>query len=723
MKRAVFILLCITLVACQTTSGYFGSTFNRQVDPTEIPVYRGSVENIIAPIIVRYRPYPQSRSNKRTEIRFSENGKESSGGSTIQGFIRSEPQGGNVLVVLEVEKIEEYSDRKNKTLNKRMMIKLLITKFGEVLDISFFMSDTNAGSLRKIEDDKDIGVLVKLMAALWLRLPKEGITSGQILNSGGFEVPGLGDDFNISMTSTVRGVTKYKNRNAVVIDLVGSITMEVGEMALRGYGLLDTYTGAWIYSDVLSSMYFEDKGSTGKLFQREVGDIQLASGIPIGPTIGEIQPTPPPRPISPASNVPSSEGTSSRPYSHLSDRALCGTAINVPPEPLDWDHHSSFTQQVQEAKRRRLTVERCAQLTGRKTQVVKTTMPPVPVSPPSPTPTQSTPRTAPQHLVMAVQKRLADLGYDPGPADGVVGSKTRSAIKAYQNLASLDVTGEVSADLLQRLKQETAAIAKPTPTVQPPPTPAPAQTTLIPDGIDFGRYHALVIGNNAYSSLPRLKTAVNDAKGVANLLREAYGFNVTVLTDATRDDTIKTLYGIRSRLKERDSLLIYYAGHGSLDEKADRGYWFPVDATEDNPSRWLSNATITDTLKAVSARHVLVVADSCYSGAMARAFKRGALVKPRTPGFIAQMLDKKSRTVLASGGMEPVVDSGGGGHSVFAKALLDALSDNKGVVDGTQVFAKVREQVRLNAHQTPQYSNIRFAGHEVGGDFLFVRRR
>lgn len=84
----------------------------------------------------------------------------------------------------------------------------------------------------------------------------------------------------------------------------------------------------------------------------------------------------------------------------------------------------------------------------------------------------------------------------------------------------------------------------------------------------------------------------------------------------------------------------------------------------------------------------------------------------------------KSRSVLASGGLEQVIDSGGSGqHSVFAEALLDVLSANQGVIDGTQLSFKVREQVLLNARQTPQYSNIRFAGHEVGGDFLFVRRK
>ena len=42
-------------------------------------------------------------------------------------------------------------------------------------------------------------------------------------------------------------------------------------------------------------------------------------------------------------------------------------------------------------------------------------------------------------------------------------------------------------------------------------------------------------------------------------------------------------------------------------------------------------------------------------------------------------------------------------------------------MDGTQLFETVRHKVVLNAQQTPEYSDIRLAGHE-GGDFLFVRR-
>ncbi len=182
-------------------------------------------------------------------------------------------------------------------------------------------------------------------------------------------------------------------------------------------------------------------------------------------------------------------------------------------------------------------------------------------------------------MVMAIQKRLADLGYDPGPADGIIGSKTRAAIQAFQTVAGLAETGKASRDLLNRLNEEAQAV-KP---ALPVPPSAPA---AIPDGLDFGRYFAIVIGNDDYQSLPRLKTAVADAKAVARVLERSYGFETTVLTNATRAGIRDALDGLRRRLTKDDNLLIYYAGHGWLDRDAGRGYWQPVDAVERGPDAW-----------------------------------------------------------------------------------------------------------------------------------------
>ena len=76
--------------------------------------------------------------------------------------------------------------------------------------------------------------------------------------------------------------------------------------------------------------------------------------------------------------------------------------------------------------------------------------------------------------------------------------------------------------------------------------------------------------------------------------------------------------------------------------------------------------------------------------------------------------------MLTSGGLEPVSDSGGGDHSIFAKVFIDLLNANTGVVDMSQMFSAMRRQVIIGAQQTPQYSDMRQTGHE-GGDFIFVR--
>ena len=50
-----------------------------------------------------------------------------------------------------------------------------------------------------------------------------------------------------------------------------------------------------------------------------------------------------------------------------------------------------------------------------------------------------------------IQAALASLGYGPGPADGLFGSRTRGAIRRYQGEKGLDETGYLTADLSKTL--------------------------------------------------------------------------------------------------------------------------------------------------------------------------------------------------------------------------------------------------------------------------------
>jgi len=54
-------------------------------------------------------------------------------------------------------------------------------------------------------------------------------------------------------------------------------------------------------------------------------------------------------------------------------------------------------------------------------------------------------------FVLEAQRALRDLGYHPGPIDGMFGPQTRAALEKYQVAEKLPVTGELDAETMQRL--------------------------------------------------------------------------------------------------------------------------------------------------------------------------------------------------------------------------------------------------------------------------------
>jgi Caspase domain/Sel1 repeat len=266
---------------------------------------------------------------------------------------------------------------------------------------------------------------------------------------------------------------------------------------------------------------------------------------------------------------------------------------------------------------------------------------------------------------------------------------------------------------------------------QPVASPVVPKKLALP-AAEFGKYQALIIANKQYTYWPRLATPELDAKVAAEVLREKYGFKTTVLLNATRYDILRALNEARKELTEKDNFLIYYAGHGMLDDKIGRGYWIPTDGEIDSNANWISTIAITDVIGAISAKHVLVVADTCYAGALTRsslARLEAGMSEEARYHWLKTMAEKRSRTVLTSGDLKPVLDSGGGKHSVFAKAFLDVLSENNDIIEGQRVYQEVSARVSYAAaavmtdhgplEQVPQYAPIKFAGHE-SGDFLFV---
>ncbi len=262
---------------------------------------------------------------------------------------------------------------------------------------------------------------------------------------------------------------------------------------------------------------------------------------------------------------------------------------------------------------------------------------------------------------------------------------------------------------------------------------APAAAGATPRDLKLGRFYAVVIGNNTYrdGGYAALKTAASDATAVSNLLRDRYGYQTTLLLNASRLEMLSALNDMREKLKPEDNLLIYYAGHGEVDGKG-QGYWVPSDGAAGNNKTWVSNAAISDILNSMAARHVLTVVDSCYSGTMTRAaapsFNAGTMPADQWAGWVKTMVNGRSRTALTSGGLQPVADAGVGDHSYFARAFLNVLQDNNRLLEAQRVYSEVAASVALNGvnsalPQSPQYAPIRYAGHESGEYFFLPKGR
>src|SRR5205085_12433648 len=111
----------------------------------------------------------------------------------------------------------------------------------------------------------------------------------------------------------------------------------------------------------------------------------------------------------------------------------------------------------------------------------------------------------------------------------------------------------------------------------------------------------------------------------------------------------------------------------------------------------------------------LVASDSCYSGTLTRDLNLSLPRPSEREQFLQRMAAGHSRTLMASGGDEPVADGGGEGHSIFAGALLRGLREmDKAQFTAAELFRSyIEESVAGRANQTPEYNPLRSSGHEA----------
>lgn len=263
------------------------------------------------------------------------------------------------------------------------------------------------------------------------------------------------------------------------------------------------------------------------------------------------------------------------------------------------------------------------------------------------------------------------------------------------------------------------------------PSDSGATTTSVapPDALsrlDYGPYVALVIANESYRELPRVTTAREDAEAVASLLEEEFGFEVRRVYDATRYQILTELNRLREELTERHNLLVYYSGRSERDPENQRSWWQPVDASAENRAKWLSSEIVTDHLDLISAQRVLLIADAAYAGALTRSgmtrLSQG-MTSARREEVIRQMLDRRTRMVLESGGEHPIPLPDDASRSAFASGLVEALSEAREVTLATDLFRTLQSRaLERDRAPVPRLALLRWARGEGGGNFFFAPR-
>ena len=255
-----------------------------------------------------------------------------------------------------------------------------------------------------------------------------------------------------------------------------------------------------------------------------------------------------------------------------------------------------------------------------------------------------------------------------------------------------------------------------------------------------GRRYAVIIANETYdrarTGFGALSTPFEDADAVAAILTARYGFQTEaslpdgktiplVLKDATRRDIETVLYQIGLVAGEKDTVLIYYAGHGIYEERTTIAFWVPSDAEAGVPISYLSASTIAEAVQRMQANKVIVISDSCFSGALLRGGGESgeAIDQSDRERALMRLSQCRSRVLISSGNNEPVEDLGGAGHSVFARALLTGLEKmDYDAFSARELFdGYILQMVVANSDQEPQYRPIEKTGHE-GGDIVFVRK-
>jgi len=180
---------------------------------------------------------------------------------------------------------------------------------------------------------------------------------------------------------------------------------------------------------------------------------------------------------------------------------------------------------------------------------------------------------------------------------------------------------------------------------------------------------ALVIGNGHYpdASAP-LTQSINDARALSSSLRKN-GFDVDMVEDATKDDMVRAVNRLKSRIKRDTVVMLFFGGYGV--QAGRESYMLPVDAViwkeSDVRRQGVSIDGVLDMMKEQGAKAKLAVVDASRRNPYERRFRSYS-------HGLAPISAPDNALILSSASPGKVADDGKGEHSVLVSELLNNLN-------------------------------------------------
>jgi Flp pilus assembly protein TadD len=214
-----------------------------------------------------------------------------------------------------------------------------------------------------------------------------------------------------------------------------------------------------------------------------------------------------------------------------------------------------------------------------------------------------------------------------------------------------------------------------------------ASEQTAPEKLSAGarRRMALLIGNNQYSSAPRLQNAVNDAADLGRKLTEL-GFTVNVVTDGTLANVNTAISRYVSDLRPGDISLFFYAGHGV--QSGGENYLIPVEFQPSSgeaslPTACIGASSVLDRLQRCGPELNLMILDACRNNP----FHPGANVK----GLAVMEAGLGACIALSTGPGQTAADNPHGRNGLFSGFLLANIETPGQSLDS--LLKKVKLQV------------------------------